>query len=88
MNVKDIVWKENNLDQKMGSNKKKGEKWSTIGRIHYHVTEVYDKIVHQNLICQLASSIPTKTNNMIHSGIHGHYQIHCDMFLGVFQQTV
>ena len=42
MNVEDIVWKDDKLDQKVVSNTKR-EEHATIRQIHYHVTDVDKK---------------------------------------------
>ena len=42
MNVEDIVWKDDNLDQNVVSNTKNGGN-ETISKIHYHVTDVDEK---------------------------------------------
>ena len=55
MNVEYIVWKDNNLDQKVVSNTQTGGN-PTIRKINYHVTDVGDKKVHHNLTYKLTSS--------------------------------
>ena len=55
MNVEDIVWKENNLDQEVVSNTPKKEENATIRKRHCHETDVDDKTVHHNFTCQLTS---------------------------------
>ena len=82
LDVEDIIWRDDNFDQKVGSNTKKGGTEKII-QINYNAKEVDDKTVHLNLTYQLTSPILPKINNMIHSGLHGHYRIHCDPFLGV-----
>ena len=72
----------------MVSNTKKREENAAISKIHYHVKEFDDKTVQHNLTYQLTSLSLTQNNNMIHIGLRGHYQIHCDPFLGVVCQSV
>ena len=59
MNVEDIVWKNENLDQKVVSNTKIEEN-ATIRQRHYHVKDIDDKTVHHNLTYQLTSSSFTR----------------------------
>ena len=74
MNVEDIVWKYDNLDQKVVSNKKREEN-ATIRQIHYHVKEVDDKTVQIVLTYQLTSSILTPKNDAFE--LCGNYHINC-----------
>ena len=60
MNTEDIVWKDENLDQNRGIKHTQKEEKATISQIHFHVKDVDDKTVHNNLTYQLTSSSLTK----------------------------
>ena len=65
----------------------KREENATIRKIHYHETDVDEKIVHRNLTYQLNLSSLSEYN-MMHLGLCRHYHTHCNPLHGVVHKSV